>query len=185
MGYKSTRVYTYVLQTSSRKKIAKLLSRGASLASISMECFRDEAARHIIIKRTVGHYIKKELAAMCSDTVNSILLQSSSNDISSFTWEKLMDELAFNAPTLLYLLQCCTTTKSKKSADAIIGMCVALLCRHRRDRASLIQKIISLILYSGHTSKQVCCFTCACTCTTTILFFFLRFLTDCISCQFA
>ena len=67
MGYKSTHVYTYVLQTSSHKKIAKLLSRGASLASISMECFHDEAARHIIIKRTVGHYIKKELAAMCSD----------------------------------------------------------------------------------------------------------------------
>ena len=75
------------LQTSSRKKIAKLLSRGASLASISMECFHDEAAHHNI-KRTVGHYIKKELAAMCSDMVNSILLQSSSNDISSFIWEK-------------------------------------------------------------------------------------------------
>ena len=127
-----------------------------SLASISVECFRNEAARSLIIKKTVAQQTKKEIIAMCSDTVNSILQQSGSEDISGFKWEKLINELALNAPTLLQLLQC-STTASKKNVDAIIGMCTALFCKHQRNQASLIQKIISIILYSGHTSKQVCC----------------------------
>ena len=40
--------------------------------------------------------------------------------------------------------------------DAVIGLIVTLLAKHRRPQLSLFQKIIvSLILYSGHCSKKV------------------------------
>ena len=41
--------------------------------------------------------------------------------------------------------------------DAIIGVLVSIICRHRRPAASLLQRLISLILYSGHASKRVQC----------------------------
>ena len=37
----------------------------------------------------------------------------------------------------------------------VIGTCVAILLKHRNPKLSLLQKIISLVLYAGHASKQV------------------------------
>ena len=96
---------------------------------------------------------------MCSDRVSSVLLSSIPSDIMSFKWNKLIDEMRLHAPTLLCLLECCTATKGYRIVEckAVIGLCTAILCKYRRERANILQKIISLILYSGrHSSKQVC-----------------------------
>jgi len=34
-------------------------------------------------------------------------------------------------------------------------MCAALMLKHRFTEMSLVQKIISLVLYAGHSDKQV------------------------------
>ena len=38
---------------------------------------------------------------------------------------------------------------------AVIGMCAAILLRHRNTHMNLVQRIISTLLYSGHAPKQV------------------------------
>ena len=40
--------------------------------------------------------------------------------------------------------------------DLVVGVYCAILLRGRSQRMSLLQHVISLILYCGHASKQVC-----------------------------
>ena len=80
------------MKSSICKKIAKLLSRGASVSSICAECFKNKSARSSIINKTVGHYIKKELSAMCSNKVNSILIPK---DVANFI---LIQQMKVHAP---------------------------------------------------------------------------------------
>jgi len=79
----------------------------------------------------------------------------------------LLDELQDTAPTLLHLLRSCVTVKkppshqwkTNRSRDTtIVGLCAAILLRHRNYQMNLVQRVISIMLYSGHASKQV--YTC-------------------------
>ena len=73
-----------------------------------------------------------------------------------FNWDALKTELLVNAPILLSILEACTHTKSPlTNSTAVIGMCAALILRHRFTKMCLLQKMISLILYAGHSDKQV------------------------------
>lgn len=72
-----------------------------------------------------------------------------------YRWEKLIAELQVHAPTLLNILYACTS-KDRQNRNGTIGMCIAMILKLRYPRMSLVQKIISVILLSGNTSKQVC-----------------------------
>ena len=55
----------------------------------------------------------------------------------------------------IIILSSITKTKSERAnQNAIIGMCATILLKHRYSKMSLVQKIISTILYAGHTSKH-------------------------------
>ena len=68
----------------------------------------------------------------------------------------VLQELHVHAPNLLHLLNSITSTKTDRdNQKAIIGMCASILLKHHYSKMSLVQKIVSVILYAGHTSKQV------------------------------
>ena len=68
----------------------------------------------------------------------------------------VLQELHVHAHNLLHLLNSITSTKTDRdNQKAIIGMCASILLKHRYSKMSLVQKIVSVILYAGHTSKQV------------------------------
>ena len=91
---------------------------------------------------------------MCSHNVNSILRKTSA--LSSFRWVDLVNELEAHVPTLMMILNSATKTRCYRSNRiGVIGMCAALLLKFRYSRMSLVQKLISTILYAGHTGKQV------------------------------
>ena len=74
-----------------------------------------------------------------------------------FTWEKLLEEVKVLAPMLFRLLQSCTKMRKPiNNQDAIVDVLVAIMCRHRHPVSYLFQRLVSLILYSGHMSKRVC-----------------------------
>ena len=76
--------------------------------------------------------------------------------LKEFTWDKLFEELSFNAPILLSILRDCTQTRRPRTnRSAVIGMCFAILLKYRYLKMNLIQKIISMILYAGDSTKQV------------------------------
>lgn len=47
------------------------------------------------------------------------------------------------------------TRKPRSNRTGLVGMCVAMLLKHRFHRMSLVHKIMGLILYAGHSGKQV------------------------------
>ena len=93
---------------------------------------------------------------MCSEAANSILWNQSAEALNEFSWGKLCDELEARAPTFFSLFEMCThTRKPRCNRMGVIGMCAALLMKYRFAKMSLVQKVVSLLLYAGHSRKQV------------------------------
>ena len=87
----------------------------------------------------------------------SFLSSQSKDDLKEFQWERLHRELSLKAPVLLSILLDATRTRVPRlNLYIVIGTCVAILLKHHNPKASLLQKIVSLVLYAGHASKQVC-----------------------------
>ena len=112
--------------------------------------------------------IQKELTRVASVRKGSSCLRLKTLDaMESFSWEKLNKELKSTAPSLHRVLQACVnvqrrqrvTERARKthrpSDSAVISVCAALLLRHRNHNLNLLQRIIFLILHSGHAAKQV------------------------------
>ena len=89
--------------------------------------------------------IRNELHILCSPATKSISDSQCLSDLSDFTWKKLIGKLEIHAPVLLTILKDATVTRNEKpNREAIIGMCVVLLLKHRYYKMSLVQKILAL-----------------------------------------
>ena len=120
---------------------------------------KDPAIRKYIIEK-VGKIARMELCKLCSDKTPSILRMYNKDSFKHFTWDNLITELSLTAPTLLSLFEAFTETKTVcHNRKGVIGVCISLLLKNRFAKACFVQKLISLILYSGHASKQVICAT--------------------------
>ena len=143
--------------TPSRKPIGKALFHGSRF-SIIKQCFRD-AKLHSIVVKNMCKLLRQEIRGLCSlkSNPNSVLRYSSNSLLPLFSWTKLITEMAEHFPVLLQLLTALTSfTKTRKEyPHCIIGMCTAILCKYRCSNTSPIQKMISVLMYSGHTCKQV------------------------------
>ena len=156
------------LLTPSRKKVRKLVTRGSKITIVD-QFFKDlQLRKHMAAK--IGRIVQDEISVMCSNKFSSVLQNHS---IHSFSCEGVLAEMEACAPTLLSILRMCTSApkrprkgkrqKHRKTinkpipdASAAISVCAAILCRHRRPSMSLLQRVVSLVLYEGHSSKQVC-----------------------------
>ena len=64
---------------------------------------------------------------MSSDRVGSFLRSTDKTDYAEFSWDKIIQELAVNAPTFLSLMSACThTRREKNNRNAAVGMCAAI-----------------------------------------------------------
>ena len=127
--------------TPTRKPAGKALARRSQCALMS-ELLKDPANTKYLLRR-IGILLRRELALMCSDRTNSILRSQSMSDLRNFTWNSLLSELSLKAPTLLSILQSCTyLSKPHQNRSAVIGMCSALLLKHRFSKMCIVQKVI-------------------------------------------
>lgn len=141
---------TYVL-TPSRKHLGKAVAR-RSQQVIAVETLKNPLTRKRVLG-LVGREVQKEIKAMVSNKTHSIL---STESLAEFEWSTLLEELHTHAPVLAGILQAATKTRVKRlNSDAVVGMCASILIKNRNPKMSLLQKIVSLVLYSGHTCKQV------------------------------
>ena len=110
--------------------------------------------------KVMGRVLRSEVAAITSDDFSSITRNKSKESVKNFAHivNTIISELKSKAPTLLSILQSCLKTRKRQqeNSDAIVTVIASILCKHRRPSACIIQRIISLLLYSGHSSKQVC-----------------------------
>ena len=149
--------------TRSLKAIGRSVGR-RNRAAIARQVLKDPRSRQKVLE-VLGKDLQCELSSACTFKCNSVLHNSSPETLQSFSWESLLDELQDATPTLLYLLRSCATvrwppSKSRKKTyrnreTAIVGLCTAILLQHRNFSMNLVQRQISIMLYSGHASKQV------------------------------
>ena len=100
--------------------------------------------------------VHSEVQGLCSDRVDSTLKHHSRDELITFQWSNIYDELQQHTPILLEILLTATATRCPRpNREALISMCAAMICKLHRPQMSIAQKTLSLILYSGHASKQV------------------------------
>ena len=140
--------------TPSRKYIGKSLARGKPKA-IAQKCWKNPKMCSYLLA-CIGSTLQKEITLLCSDSMTSLLRKTEKSELSTFKWNTFITELEKHAPILLKVLRSCTKTRvQKKNVNSVIGMCAAMILKHRRASMSAVQKIISLILYASHSSKKV------------------------------
>ncbi len=97
-----------------------------------------------------------EIASICSDKHQSVVCSNSIQVLSSFNCKEIVDDLSSHAPTLFSLLMACLKTRAPRSnEDLILTVISGIILKHRRPSCSRIQHVTSLILYAGHSAKQV------------------------------
>ena len=134
--------------------MGKAVARNSKQA-LAKECLKQPETREYIL-RSIAVLIRNEMKAMCSDRINSVLRSTDINDLHEFTWDRLLTELRKNAPIFLRVLHAASETRlPRKNKNGVVGVCAAILLKHRFSKMCLGQKILSLILYAGHSSKQV------------------------------
>ena len=121
IGY-TNKPRTYLL-TPSRKRIGKSLACGSRCALVR-ECFKDEiVCKYIVLK--VANIVHKEVVQLCSDTVQSSLLNPSIDLLTSFSWDALYSELNQHCPILTQILQHgCQTHQPSNNQLSIICLCI-------------------------------------------------------------
>lgn len=137
--------------------------------AIARQVMRNPKTRAMCLK-ILEKDIQKDLSQVASTKEGrSCLQQKTLSALQNFSWEKLHEKLKFKAPTLYRVLQGCVNVHRREregrkgskthhpSDSAVLGVCAALLLRHRNQRLNLLQRIISLILHSGHAGKLVRC----------------------------
>ena len=124
-----------------------------SQKTIAVESMKDPYTRQVLMK-LFGNQVHKEVRSMAAQ---SFLCSQSKDDLKEFKWDRIHAELSQKAPVLLNILLHATKTRiPRPNTHIVVGTCVAILLKHRNPKMSLLQKIISLLLYAGHASKQVC-----------------------------
>lgn len=157
MGYEQ-RTRNYRVTTPNSRRLVKKFGRGCKQAAVR-ECFKDPITRMYLIRR-VQTIVHKELRSLCSNKVNSVLRRA---DIRKFSWDLLLDEVKLHAPLFFAIIQSCVrTTTPRENNKSVIGICIAVLLKHKFHKMCLVQKLISIVLYAGHAGKEVrnCMLTC-------------------------
>ena len=121
--------------------------------AIARQAMGDKKIRGHILN-ILGRDIVKELKGMCSIKKQSILCLSSPEALYTFDWDAICSELKSAAPSLFTILHSATTVKVPPSKvrkvsrrvkqEQIIGLCAAILLRHRNHSMNLVQRVLSV-----------------------------------------
>ena len=143
-----------IILTPSRKYAAKSIARGSKKA-VAEHMMKDTACRPYIIE-CVAREVRKEIKSISSTETPSCFRATSPKDLRKFQWQKVLNELESKAPTLVSVLRGITRTrKPRKNWNEVVCMCAAIILKHHNSVLSLLQKLVTVILYAGHASKQV------------------------------
>ena len=125
--------------------------------SLGRRCYKAAATQLSTHKQTkmyaigsLALQVRKEMSDICSLQHNS-LLRDSHKAIKEFSWQAIQTEFAYKLPTLLALLKGILPKSDDKFLTFVIAMILKKKCKHM----SLVQHVISVLLYGNATSKEV------------------------------
>ena len=105
----------------------------------------------------ISHIIQREVHQICSTKYGASCLRNLSQAaVSSFSWKSVVDELRKRTPVLYATLKAALTRPRMRVDVSALGITAAVLLKCRNKFLSQAQAVISVLLYAGHCSKQVC-----------------------------
>ena len=136
------------IRTPSRKRAVASLSRRSYKAAASNIATSKLSATHVLNK--VTQQIRTEMSDICSDRHKS-MLKKSDEAIKAFSWQELIAEFKQWVPTLFKLLK----KILPKSDEQFLAFFISMLLKKRSKFMSLVQRVVSVMLYGNATHKQV------------------------------
>lgn len=122
---------------------------------------RPHTSLRLATLKQIHQVIRREIRTICSrKSGDSVLRLSNIAAITKFSWGAIIRELKLHTPTLYSVIR--SALKKKKSYKVkryAVGVNASVLLKTRNKNIALFQAVLSIIMYSGHCSKQVC-FTC-------------------------
>jgi hypothetical protein len=142
--------------TPRRKTYGKILARSLNTSkSLALRVMKDPQALKWIVGG-VGKILHYEIRRLCCESTNSVIKSKSKDHISIFPWTLLRNEISKYCPTFNALLLKSTATNSKRCNQThLISVIVCMLCKFRCSDVSLLQRMVSALLYSGHVGTAV------------------------------
>ena len=148
--YQSGTRKVFKINTPNRKRGIKKLTRGSYKSMAAMMLSAPGSSKSFIIE--MGRKIIREMHILSSDEYDSFL-RSPIEALNNFSWDKVMTEFSKALPTLITLLQFLIPNVADKKPFVCFVASLLLKCRHQR--MSLIQRVISVLLYGNGSTKQV------------------------------
>lgn len=121
--------------------------------SVVNQVMKDKRMKCIVVKR-VGQLVQKELIFTSTKEAKSIYGNKSLEDLTKFSWSLLATDMKRTMPTLSSILGECLLSEEKKAI--VIPFIGGVLLKQHNEKMSFLQRLFSLLLYSCHSSKQVC-----------------------------
>ena len=115
---------------------------------------KDPKLRPYIISE-VCKLVSNEVKEVCSTKHDSILRMKTKPAVEGFTWDRVWGELKEKVPVLLQILREATPHQSLHTVKPALCMCVNILLKLRNPHMNLLQGMISIVLRTGHATKQV------------------------------
>ena len=165
-GSGKRKLQTRVVHRSSKLKTLTRSIGRLNYGSIARQAMKVEKIRSKVLT-ILALTIQKELTEICAKKNPSLFRDAAPDSVKSFSWGALIAELENCAPIFTQVLRGIVQVKRRTrvsrtprkkgnpSDEAIIGVCAAVMLRHRNVHMNLVQRIISLVLHNGHASKQV------------------------------
>ena len=149
VGYPSGEKTIDVTSPWGRKNVKRIVRKNyASLSSCLVSSPR--TSDHVI--SNICQTIHKETKRICSISHDSIL-RDTHEAVKSFSWQTVFLELKNNMPTLMKISG--ALIPDHKSNKSVICLIACMILKKRLGKMSLVQRAISILLYSNGCSKQV------------------------------
>lgn len=103
--------------------------------------------------KKVGTMLRKEVKVMCKQ--DSCFCNKDISALEEFQWSYIVTELKSKAPSLHVLLDN-AIGKLGLEKDVAMVMSSAIIIKSNSERANIVQRLISLLLFTSHAPKQVC-----------------------------
>jgi len=139
---------TYDLTPKRSRPVVSLSRRSYNAAAkgfTTMECLSDRIIRSLTIE------VRKEMDHICSDGHKSMLRDGDKDALKKFRWSDVCVELKAHVPTLHSLLR----SILPKSDENFIAFVISMILKKRCERMSLVQRVVSTLLYGHSAKKQV------------------------------
>jgi len=105
---------------------------------------------HDYVITAMARKIHLEMKAICS-LKSSSLLRGSHETIQNFSWAAIWQELTQKVPVTIKLMQ----KMLPQASNMFLSCLICLMLKERCKHMSLLQRVISVLLYGHGTSQQV------------------------------